>query len=104
MKSNGLVCRPQKKGFDFFKKAVLCSFFAMVFVSCNNTSYIKRMQELEEGVSRPTSEAELKEAIRKYEKRVSDIMVAENRIGIWYKILGSRYMDQKNVQKGLGLF
>lgn len=104
MKSNGLVCRLQKKGFDFLKKAVLCCFFAMVFVSCNNTSYIKRMQELEEGVSRPTSEAELKEAIRKYEKRVSDIMVAENRIGIWYKILGSRYMDQKMYKKALDCF
>ena len=104
MKSNGLVCRPQKKCFGFFKNAVLCSFFVMVFVSCNNTSYIKRMQELEEGVSRPTSEAELKEAIRKYEKRVNDIMVAENRIGIWYKILGSRYMDQKMYKKALNAF
>jgi len=35
------------------------------------------------------------EAIAKYEKRVADITLANEQIGIWYKILGSRYIDLK---------
>lgn len=31
-------------------------------------------------------------------------MIAEERIGIWYKILGSRYMDQKMYKKALKAF
>lgn len=72
--------------------------------SCNKVTSIRRLQELEEGVSNPNTEAELKDAIRKYEKRVDDIMIAEERIGIWYKILGSRYMDQKMYKKALKAF
>lgn len=92
------------------KESLYCRLFLLFiigilfFVSCNNKSYIKRLQEFEEGVSRPTSESELKEAIQKYERRVNDIMIAEGRIGIWYKILGSRYMDQKLYKKALECF
>lgn len=74
------------------------------FVGCNYNERIKRLQELEEGVSRPTTEAELQEAIKKYQRRVDDIMIAEGRVGIWYKILGSRYMEQKMYKKALKCF
>lgn len=53
------------------------------------------MQQMEEGVSSPTTIDEYKSAIKKYEKRVADIELAQEQIGIWYKILGSRYLDQK---------
>ena len=87
-------------------KKRFCSVIAilsLIFIleSCNKVTSIRRLQELEEGVSNPNTEAELKDAIRKYEKRVDDIMIAEERIGIWYKILGSRYMDQKMYKKAL---
>lgn len=79
--------------------------FSLAFFSgCNYNNRIKRLQELEEGVSRPSTEAELKEAIKKYERRVDDIIIAEGRIGIWYKMLGSRYMDKKMYKKALECF
>ncbi len=53
------------------------------------------MQELEEGVDRPTSITELEEAIGKYNGRIRDIVLAQERIGVWYKMLGTRYYDAK---------
>lgn len=65
-------------------------------VSCGvSNKTIVRMQHLEENVDHPTSIEELKEAIAKYQKRVADIQLAETQIGIWYKILGTRYLDNK---------
>lgn len=90
-----------KKRFCFVIITLLLIF---ILGSCNKVTSIRRLQELEEGVSNPNTEAELKDAIRKYEKRVDDIIIAEERIGIWYKILGSRYMDQKMYKKALKAF
>lgn len=90
-----------KKRFCFVIITLLLIF---ILESCNKVASIRRLQELEEGVSNPNTEAELKDAIRKYEKRVDDIIIAEGRIGIWYKILGSRYMDQKMYKKALKAF
>ena len=56
---------------------------------------IIRMQKLEEGVSSPTTEAELKEAIEKYENRIADMQLATSQVGIWYKMLAVRYLDAK---------
>lgn len=87
-----------------FCSVIIIVLSALILGSCNKVTSIRRLQELEEGVSNPNTEAELKEAIRKYEKRVDDIMIAEGRIGIWYKILGLRYMDQKMYKKALEAF
>lgn len=65
-----------------------------VFTSCGvSNKTVKRYQKLEEGVSNPTSIEELKDAIEKYQERVVDIQLANQQIGIWYKMLGSRYVD-----------
>ena len=90
-----------KKRFCF---VIITLLLILILGSCNKVTSIQRLQELEEGVSNPNTEAELKDAIRKYEKRVDDIIIAEGRIGIWYKILGSRYMDQKMYKKALKAF
>ena len=90
-----------KKRFCF---VIITLLLILILGSCNKVTSIRRLQELEEGVSNPNTEAELKDAIRKYEKRVDDIIIAEERIGIWYKILGSRYMDQKMYKKALKAF
>jgi tetratricopeptide (TPR) repeat protein len=67
-----------------------------MFTSCGvSNKSVKRMQQMEEGVSSPTTIDEYKEAIKKYEKRAADIELANQQIGIWWKILGSRYLDQK---------
>lgn len=74
----------------------------LLFVSCGpNVNYIRRVQSLEENVSQPQTAEELTEAIKKYENRVEDIMAAENQIGIWYKILATRYIDNKMYGKAL---
>ena len=90
-----------KKRFCF---VIITLLLILILGSCNKITSIRRLQELEEGVSNPNTEAELKDAIRKYERRVDDIIIAEGRIGIWYKILGSRYMDQKMYKKALKAF
>lgn len=65
-------------------------------LSCGvNSNYIKKIQSMEEGVSSPTSIDDLKEAISKYERRVEDIMLAQQSVGIWYKILATRYIDKQ---------
>jgi tetratricopeptide (TPR) repeat protein len=77
----------------------------VLFVSCGpNANQIRRTQQLEEGVSNPTSIAELTDAIGKYQGRVEDIINAEIRIGTWYKILGTRYLDNKMYDKALETF
>lgn len=93
-----------KTRFNFIN-IIFLMILSIVFLSgCNKVNGIRRLQELEEGVSNPNTESELKEAIKKYEKRVDDIIIAEGRVGIWYKILGSRYMDQKMYRKALKAF
>lgn len=75
---------------------------AMIFSSCGpNTNYIKRVQSLEENVSSPTTIDELKDAIKKYQDRVEDIIAAESQTGIWYKILATRYIDNKMYAEAL---
>lgn len=92
------------------KKTKIKLIFALTFIlmavliSCNNKEFLRRMQENEEGVHNPNTIEELKSAILKYEKRVEDIMIAENRIAIWYKMLGARYAQDKMYKKALDCF
>lgn len=65
---------------------------------------INRMQQLEEDVHNPTKVDELKSAIAKYEERVADIQLAQSHIGIWYKMLGVRYLDTKMYGEALKSF
>ena len=83
---------------------VVFVFFCLIVISCNERRMIQRMQEYEEGVSNPISEAELKDAIKKYLRRIDDIVIAYERIGMWYKILGSRYLDKKMYKNALETF
>ncbi|MCR5437541.1 MAG: tetratricopeptide repeat protein [Treponema sp.] len=68
---------------------------SVLLFSCNRVSnqYITRLQRMEENVDKPTTIEEYKEAIEKYETRVKDIQLAQTQIGIWYKLLGQKYMD-----------
>lgn len=80
-------------------------FTSCLFVSCNvNTKQIRRMQQLETGVVNPTTIDELENAIKTYQKRIEDVLNADIRIGIWYKILGTRYMDNGMYDKALENF
>lgn len=65
---------------------------------------MRRMQDMEIGVKNPSSIEELQSAIHQYKRQVSDILTMEQKIGVWYKILGRRYMDKKMYTKALEAF
>lgn len=73
--------------------------------SCGKSnSAIQRMQKMEENVGSPTTEAELKEAIKKYQDRIADVQLAAAQVGIWYKMLAVRYLDAKMYGEALKNF
>lgn len=77
----------------------------VLFSSCGvSNKTVIRHQKMEEGVSNPTTIEELKDAISKYQERVADIQMANSQIGIWYKILGTRYLDTKMYGEALKCF
>ncbi len=81
---------------------LVCSVLA---VSCGpNTKQVRRMQQLETGVINPTTAEELEKAIQTYQNRIEDVLNADIRIGIWYKILGTRYLDNGMYGKALENF
>ena len=82
----------------------LCVLFLLFLSGCKQNRQVMRLQKLEEGVSSPTTIEELKDAISKYESRVQDIQLAQTQIGIWYKILGTRYVDNKMYGEALDCF
>ncbi|MCR5187817.1 MAG: tetratricopeptide repeat protein [Treponema sp.] len=84
---------------------VFSGLLLLSFTSCGvSNRSILRYQKLEEGVSNPTTVDELKDAIKKYGERAADIQLANGQIGIWYKILGTRYIDQKMYGEALKCF
>lgn len=88
-----------------FRVVFLCSAIAFALASCSKSNKaIIRMQHLEEGVSSPNTVDELKDAIKKYEERVADIQLAQSQIGIWHKILATRYLDKKMYGEALKSF
>ncbi len=77
----------------------------LMLCGCTKSSKtIIRMQKMEEGVGSPTTKEELKEAIKKYQDRVYDMQIAQGQIGIWYKMLGTRYLDTKMYGEALKCF
>ncbi len=83
---------------------VVASFFLFVSGCSKSNKTIIRMQHFEENVKNPTTVDELKDAIKKYQDRIDDIQLAQSQIGIWYKILGSRYLDNKMYGEALAAF
>lgn len=79
---------------------------SLLLCGCSGKSSktIIRLQKMEENVGSPTTEAELKEAIKKYQDRVTDIQLANSQIGIWYKMLATRYLDAKMYGEALKTF
>lgn len=90
-----------KKKFLF----VISIFAIFSFISCGvSNKTIMRYQKMEEGVSNPSTIEEYKAAIEKYQERVSDIQLANQQIGIWYKILGTKYVENKMYGEALKCF
>lgn len=90
-----------KKKFLF----VISIFALFSFISCGvSNKTIMRYQKMEEGVSNPSTIEEYKSAIEKYQERVADIQLANQQIGIWYKILGTKYVENKMYGEALKCF
>lgn len=86
-------------------KIITIFFISIAMISCSSSyNSVKRMQRMEEGVANPTTKEELEEAIDKYDARAMDLALTEGQVGIWYKILGTRYLDQQMYGKALECF
>ncbi|MCH5290387.1 MAG: tetratricopeptide repeat protein [Treponema sp.] len=94
-----------KKGCVRFVSLVSLCVAVLCAVSCG-VSYnsVKRMQKMEEGVDHPTTKEELIEALRKYDARALDLVTTQSQEGIWYKILGTRYLDERMYGEALKCF
>ena len=88
------------------KSILLAAAASIMLVSCGGVSNktIIRHQKMEEGVDSPTTIEELRDAIKKYQERVADVQLAQSQVGIWYKILGTRYLDNKMYGEALKCF
>lgn len=90
---------------ELLRPGLIIIFISLLISSCGpNTAVVRRMQALEEGVDSPTTIEELTEAIDKYQHRIEDVLNADIRIGIWSKILATRYLDNKMYGKALDNF
>src|SRR5574344_1011635 len=84
---------------------VLIVVTVILITSCSpSMKSIKRMEKMEEGVGSPTTKEEYEQAIKKYEKRAMHLVSTDSQEGIWYKILGTRYLDQKMYGQALQAF
>ena len=77
----------------------------MLFSACDkNKSQAKRMLQLENGVEDPATIEEISSAIEQYEEHIEDILLSTQQTGIWYKLLGTRYLDNQQYGKALEAF
>lgn len=82
----------------------LCLCSTLLLNACGNKAFLRRMQDLEMGIKNPSTVEELQTAIKKYDDKINTILLAQQRIAIWYKMLGQRYMDRKMYKKALTAF
>ena len=88
-------------------KTIFAVLFGIIVLlsSCGvSNKRIIRLQKMEERVGNPTTIEELTDAIAKYDERIADLQLSEQQVGIWYKILGTRYLDNKMYGKALESF
>lgn len=84
---------------------IIAFFTFFIITACGvNTNQVRRMQSLEEGVDSPTTIEELTEAIGKFQKRAEDLINTDIRLGTWYKIVATRYLDNRMYGKALENF
>lgn len=59
---------------------------------------------MEDRVSNPVTIDELKDAIAKYQTKAAETQMQMSQVGMWYKILGTRYIDNKMYGEALKCF
>lgn len=91
-----------KKSVIFFL-LVFSAFFAGCRYS-NKALLQKRLQNMEKYSGNPGNIEEIKKGIEKYDSEAQELVEKNAKIGIWYKILGTRYLDRKMYGKALESF
>ncbi len=85
-----------------FLTFLLCTLCILLISSCGpSAKSVKRYQLLERGGKNPSTENELKDAIAKYEEDVLKVMLANEQIGIWHKLLATRYIEKQMYNEAL---
>lgn len=82
-------------------------FISAVFCGCsysNKALLQKRLQNMEKYSGNPGNIEEIKKGIEKYDSEAQELVEKNAKIGIWYKILGTRYLDKKMYGKALESF
>lgn len=77
------------------------------FSGCNyrNDKIIaKRIQNMEKSSGNPGKIEDIQKSIREYDKDAQELVRKNGQIGIWYKILGCRYIDKKMYGEALQSF
>jgi len=87
------------------KQILFCNvlLFIFLFMSCTQkgTDYYS---ELEKDVKNPSTIEEYENGIAAHNAQIKKITDLDSQTGIWYKILGSRYLDKKMYGKALESF
>lgn len=81
--------------------------FGALFCGCSlNGKQIlaKRIQNMQKSSGNPVTIEEIKDAIRKYDAEAQELQQKNAKIGLWYKILGTRYIDRKMYGEALECF
>ncbi len=80
---------------------------ALLLSSCNYSNkklLQKRLENMQRASKTPVSVEEIKSAINKYDEESAEIVKKNAQVGIWYKILGTRYIDKKMYGEALECF
>lgn len=80
---------------------------SLLFSGCNysNRSLLeKRIQRLEKYSGNPGNIDQIKAGIAQFDEEAEELVEKNAKIGIWYKILGTRYLDKKMYGEALKAF
>jgi len=89
-----------KKHISLFFLAA-CILFMLSGCGGVNKKTLKRVQLMEEKIQNPSTIDELKQAIKKFERRAEDLIATNEQLGVWYKILATRYLDEQMYAEAL---
>ena len=76
----------------------MVSCFVILTVGCKEKPILSKLKALEKDVSNPTKIEDLEQAIKMYEDELEMILSSENKVAVWYKMLGVRYEEKKKTK------
>lgn len=92
------------------KKAVtviMCLLLVTMLTGCKSSGkdvLKKRIERMESTSSNPVSLEEIEAAIKEYNKEAEEISQKHSQVGMWYKVVGLKYLDKKMYGKAMENF